>query len=66
MTYTVHPKRGQYCTPIGGQCSTPFDTYRECKEKRDYRKGEGVSKIGNNSCSLQDEFLYWLWRAYHL
>ena len=25
-TSAVHPQRGQHCTPIGGQCSTPIDT----------------------------------------
>ena len=24
-TSAVHPQRGQHCTPIGGQCSTPID-----------------------------------------
>ena len=25
-TSAVHPQRGQHCTPIGGQCSTPIDS----------------------------------------
>ena len=25
----MHPQKGQHCTPIGGQCSTPIDTLAE-------------------------------------
>ena len=28
-TSAVHPQRGQHCTPIGGQCSTPIDSPRD-------------------------------------
>ena len=38
----MHPQRGQHCTPIGGQYSTPIDILRI--ERRDAGQGERLRR----------------------